>query len=718
MAGAVADDVGATPSGVTVRSGEAGTTGDGVAARGSHGGPPALEYRPALDGLRAVAVLAVMAEHGDLRLPGASAPFLPGGFLGVDVFLVISGFLITSLLLVEHRRTGSVDLRAFWLRRARRLLPAVVMMVAGTATLIAVAGLEVDTISARGDALAALGYVANWRFVLTEQSYFASFGLPSPFRHLWSLSLEEQWYLVFPPLLVGARVLARRRPGLLLAGLLTVAAASAAWMAAGYTPGRDPSRLYYGTDTRAHTLLVGAALAVVMVHFPGVVRRGRRVVPVLAVGGVAVLAHLFHTVDGRGPTLYRGGFLLVALVSAAVVAGVALPGVDGPVRRLLARRGPVAVGRISYGLYLWHWPLFVWLTPRHVGLDGALLNVARFGASFAVAVSSYVLVEQPIRRHGLSGLCARARRVGLPNLRPRAVTGVVAVVAVAVVLVATSGPRPEAALSAARAPDGSRSGPPVTTVVVGPDHPLPAVPDDRDLRVLLGGDSVAWSLGYSLIQDDRVPDGMHLGLVAQLGCTVTPGIAVVNEVEQDNRLCPDWRDRLRTMAFDLQPDLVVALWGAWEVFDHRDGGRVLRFGTPDFAAAYQRALADSIDATIAVAPDTRFAFLTVPCMEDLETRLGSPDSPRNDPDNLRWINDLTAAVVDAYGPRAMVVDLGPLVCRDGRAVGEVDGVTTRDDGVHFTGEFAPEVWRLVREKTADWLAEPAISGEGWSPPPA
>jgi hypothetical protein len=209
---------------------------------------------------------------------------------------------------------------------------------------------------------------------------------------------------------------------------------------------------------------------------------------------------------------------------------------------------------------------------------------------------------------------------------------------------------------------------------------------------------------------------MRLGLVAHLGCTVTPGVAVVNGVEENSMMCPDWRDRWRTVAFGLQPDLVVVLWGAWEVFDHRDGGRLLRFGTPEFAAAYQRSLAESIDATIAVAPDTRFAFLTVPCMEDLETRLGSPDSPRNDPDKLRWVNDLTAAVAAGYGPRATVVDLGPLVCRGGRAVGEVDGVTTRDDGVHFTGEFAPEVWRLVREQTGDWLAAPAISGEGWTPP--
>ena len=223
---------------------------------------PKLGYRPALDGLRAVAVLAVMVEHSGVRRPGGTGLLLPGGFLGVDVFFVISGFLITSLLLIEHDGTGRVDLRRFWLRRARRLLPAACVTIAATCVAAAVVGLAIDGEALRGDALAALAYVANWRFIVTDQSYFAAFGVPSPFRHLWSLSLEEQWYLVFPPLLVGLLALVRRRTGALLVVLATAAAASAVWMAVCHTPGQDPSRAYYGTDTRAQTLLVGALLAV------------------------------------------------------------------------------------------------------------------------------------------------------------------------------------------------------------------------------------------------------------------------------------------------------------------------------------------------------------------------------------------------------------------------------------------------------------------------
>ena len=460
--------------------------------------PPGLRYRPALDGLRAVAVLAVMAEHGGLTVPGSDRPLVPGGFLGVDVFLVVSGFLITSLLLLERQRTGRIDLRAFWVRRARRLLPAVGLMVPVTCLLVALAGLPVDGATLRGDALAALAYVANWRFVVSDQSYFASFGLPSPFRHLWSLSLEEQWYLVFPPAMVALLAVLRRRTGALLAVLLGAAAASAVWMAVLSNPGQDPSRAYYGTDTRAQTLLVGAALAVVMVGLPAFTRQFARVLPALGTAGLVALGVLFATVPGERASLYHGGFLVVALAAAAVVAGVALPGATGPARWLLARRPLVAIGSISYGLYLWHWPLYVWLTPDRVGLDGPALAAVRVGASFAAAGVSYVAIEQPIRRHGLRGAARRLRHAGLPDVRPVGLATALATTVVAVVVVTTGRAGAPAAVPLADAPSTTVpvTSEPVTTTVLPPGRPLPAVPADRPLRVMVGGDSVGWSLVY------------------------------------------------------------------------------------------------------------------------------------------------------------------------------------------------------------------------------
>lgn len=549
--------------------------------------------------------------------------------------------------------------------------------------------------------------MANWRFVVTDQSYFASFGLPSPFRHLWSLSVEEQWYLVFPPALVALCALARRRPVVLLGALTAGALASAAWAAALHTPRRDPSRIYYGTDTRAQALLVGAALAVVMVHFPGVTRRLARLTPVLAVAGLAGLAALFRTVEGHGPALYRGGFLAVALVAAAAVAGVALPGAWGPGRWLLGRRGPVLIGRLSYGLYLWHWPVYVWLTPDRAGLSGTALLGLRVVVTFAAATASYVLVEQPVRRDGWGGLRGRLQRVGLPTVRPAAMTAVAAATLVTVVVVSTPGGRAHEV--SAGAPWMQPGPQPVTTTIVGPRHPLPPVPADRDLRVMVGGDSVAWSLVYHQVEDDDLPDGVRLRLVADLGCTLVPGVAVVNGVERPSRWCGDWRSAWQSVALAFEADVVVVSWGAWEVYDHLDRDRLLAAGTPPFAEAYRQALADSVDATIAVAPDVRFAFLTTPCMDERAPWLGGEDSPRNDRANLRWVNDLTAEVAARYGDRVMVVDLEPLVCPGGVTRDEVDGVVLREDGVHFGGESAPIAWRYVEEQIRPWLAEPAVA---------
>ncbi len=228
--------------------------------------PPAEERRrtlahvPALDGLRAVAVVGVMLFHGGVS-------WMPGGFLGVDVFFVLSGYLITTLLLRERVLSGRVDLRAFWNRRLRRLLPALLVLLAGVSVAAPFLGDPAQRAQLRGDGLASLLYVANWRFILTEQSYFA--GTPSPLRHLWSLSVEEQWYVVFP--LVAALALGhlRKRRLQVFTGALAVAAlASAGWMAHLASGPGDPSRAYYGTDTRAHSLLVGAVLACVAVLVP------------------------------------------------------------------------------------------------------------------------------------------------------------------------------------------------------------------------------------------------------------------------------------------------------------------------------------------------------------------------------------------------------------------------------------------------------------------
>ncbi|HMJ74667.1 MAG TPA: acyltransferase, partial [Iamia sp.] len=481
-----------------------------------------MPYVPALDGLRAVAVVGVMLFHGGVA-------WMPGGFLGVDVFFVLSGYLITTLLLRERVGTHTIDLRQFWVRRLRRLLPALLVLIGAVGIAAPFLVDPGQRASLRGDGLAALGYVANWRFIVTEQSYFA--GVPSPLRHLWSLAVEEQWYVLFP--IVVALVLRRpRRIRLFVAGLAAAAVASTVWMAVVASGEHDPSRAYYGTDTRAHTLLVGALLAAAAAQWP--LHRARRLLTVLgAVGAVAVVAaYLFvHESDAW---MYRGGFLGLAVATAAVVAAIALPRGELAPTRALAIRPLVAIGRVSYGLYLWHWPVDVALTPDRIGLDGSgwwvepALLALRTAVTVVFTLASYWLVEQPVRRHGLDGLRLRFPRP--IRSRPATVLGCSALVVWLLVA------------GTARVPDGASTGGTPQAVIDAPvgvpeldgtiataepeshGSDLAPVPEDRPVKVMVTGDSVAFTLTYDAA---GVPPDVEMSGRAIIGCGVVEGLAIV-----------------------------------------------------------------------------------------------------------------------------------------------------------------------------------------------
>src|SRR6476469_2449943 len=266
-----------------------------------------LAHQPALDGIRAFAVIAVILFH-------AGNTFAPGGFIGVDMFLVLSGFLITTLLLRELASTGRVAVKEFWMRRARRLLPALILVLVAVACFGAFVATDDEALGLRGDLLGSLFYVQNWRFVVSGASYFTQFGSPSPLRHMWSLAIEEQWYLVWPLMLFGIMALTRRNLRAVVAIILGLAAGSALLMAALYHQGGDSSRAYYGTDTRAQALLVGAALAVLftMRSVPRSRVAGAALQVCGLVGGIFLTWVVVEQTE-RWTTLYRGGFSLVAL---------------------------------------------------------------------------------------------------------------------------------------------------------------------------------------------------------------------------------------------------------------------------------------------------------------------------------------------------------------------------------------------------------------------
>ncbi len=369
-----------------------------------------LRYVPAIDGLRALAVSAVFAYHAGLG-------WAQGGFLGVDVFFVISGYLITALLLTDYRRTNRVRLLRFWKRRARRLLPALLLLLVGVA--VAVPLLAPDQgYRLRADVLAALGYVSNWRLIFEHQSYFQSLGRPPLLQHLWSLAVEEQFYLLWP--LVLAVLLKWRDPRRLVGPILGLAALSAGLMAVLHDPTGDPSRVYYGTDTRVAGILVGAALACLPLRWEA---KGRLSLPRrvgLEATGVAVLWGLWlclSRVDQFDPLLYRGGF-----VGVAVLAGLAIVVASNPrswVAKGLGSRPLVWLGRRSYAVYLWFWPVFMLTRPHSdVPLTGTPLLGLRMAITLALAAASYRWVEKPIRDGALgrawadlrSGVARRSRR--------------------------------------------------------------------------------------------------------------------------------------------------------------------------------------------------------------------------------------------------------------------------------------------------------------------
>ena len=375
-----------------------------------------MPYSPGLDGLRALAVIAVLFYHAELA-------WIPGGFLGVEVFFVISGYLISALLLAEWRQRGRIDLKGFWMRRARRLLPALyVLLVVSLA--FAVVFLPGEVARLRGDVLAAFGYVTNWYLIFGHVSYFEAVGRPSLLQHLWSLAVEEQFYLLWPPVLalvlaIGAsRLRSRRALTVALAG----AVASAVAMALLYTPGVDPSRIYYGTDTRSTGLLCGAALAFLWspgekyppseARHHGLPNRGRfrrrwgwtapLLLDVLGFAALGALVWFFVHLGEFRPLLYEGGFALVALSTTALIMAVVHPYSFIGARLFLGSAPLRWIGVRSYGIYLWHWPVFMVTRPDlDVPFDGLPLLALRLSVTVLLADLSYRYVERPIRRGAL-----------------------------------------------------------------------------------------------------------------------------------------------------------------------------------------------------------------------------------------------------------------------------------------------------------------------------
>ena len=353
------------------------------------------DYLPGLEGLRAFAVLAVILFH--LDIPG----LFSSGFLGVDIFFTVSGFLITGQLIRQYQTTGSIDIGVFYLKRARRLLPAVLVLL--MACVLITEWWARDAVSrTRADLLPALFYFSNWWQIFSEQSYFEMSGRPALLQHLWSLAIEEQFYIVWPLLLLLVlRYLGQRSLFFIAAALALL---SSGWMIYlsvrhGYPQAQDPSRIYLGTDTHAMGLFMGAALAAVWNPLSSGSSATKIPATISDFLGLICLSALLWTmlfVTEYDIALYQGGFFWIALLSTGLLFAAAHK--DGALRRWLSIRPLVWVGQRSYGLYLWHWPVFALLRPEFEISDNPWVQSAiRLSLTVVLTELSYRLIENPIR---------------------------------------------------------------------------------------------------------------------------------------------------------------------------------------------------------------------------------------------------------------------------------------------------------------------------------
>jgi peptidoglycan/LPS O-acetylase OafA/YrhL len=432
---------------------------------------PTLVYQPGLDGLRGLAVAGVLLFHGGFS-------WAIGGYLGVSTFFTLSGFLITSLLLREREATGGISLKAFWGRRFRRLMPASLVALGGIVLYGLLVADQAQLNDLRGDVLAALAYVANWRFIFQDQSYADLFTSPSPVQHFWSLAIEEQFYFAFPVLAAGVLAVANGGRRVFMAVLGIGALASTLAMVLLHEPGLETTRVYYGTGTRAVELLAGALLATVTAGYPLRLRSlGRRVVTVLGGMTLFVVLWWWGTVDQSAAWLYEGGLTVYALCSVVLIVVATSP---GPIRRLLSVEPLRQLGRISYGVYLFHWPIFLWLSPERTGLPLGPLFVLRMAVTLSAALLSFRLIEQPVRR---GRLVTDWRRWVAP---PIAIAGVAAAA-----LIITSVVPDRGGVAAALDDPTEAQDPAAVAAVAGPEtNGTGGGATTRVERALLVGDSV------------------------------------------------------------------------------------------------------------------------------------------------------------------------------------------------------------------------------------
>ena len=726
------------------------------------GARPTMGHIRGLDGIRALSVLAIIAFHTGLKA-------VPGGFYGVDAFFVLSGFLITSLLVREWSGSGTIRLRRFWAARARRLLPALFLLIAVIGIVLAFVPTVLATPNIIGDTLSTMFYVSNWYSIHRGVTYFSLSAQPSPLLHTWSLAIEEQFYLVWPLVVLGVlkfgtarrprrrarqadpRAVAvlgagqlllvgpspvhddrawtrRRRLHVLLAVACLGSLASAVLMAF-LAPNGYTTRAYYGTDTRAQALLVGAAIAIGLTLWKdGSGRRWfTRLASVLALAGVAGTAALWATTSESSTFAFNGGFMVASLAAGAVVLGCAVAPRSLVVRLLELPPFP-QWGRISYGVYLWYWPVLLVMSGQRLHWGVYPLFLARVGVTVAIAALSYDLVEMPVRRGAL-----RHWRSWVAAPFGAAVAVSAVFISTLVPVGAAELPGVQLAVSAPTAGTTTVSTPTAGTPTavssdLSPTLPaLPAATSTKPVKVLLVGDSIAGTLGVGLAQEaqqynvqiaNEGTPGCSLSMQTQIKVlfyTVAPD-APCDVGNNPDSLLDTWR----TWVDAYNPDVVVYL-ARGETFDQEVGGRWQHIGQSGFdsylAARYRQAVA------VLGSEGASVVLMTAPHYDSGTSPAGTPwpeDAPaRVTADNAIIRQVATATPAGTDGSRVYVFDLNAVVSPDHAFSPTVDQINVRcSDGVHITRSGGIYVGQLLAPELAalGQAHANASPGGGWPGP--
>jgi peptidoglycan/LPS O-acetylase OafA/YrhL len=643
--------------------------------------PRRLPHFPGLDGLRGLAVVAVLLFH-------AGFSWAEGGYLGVSTFFTLSGFLITSLLLAERTVTHTVSVGTFWGRRLRRLMPASIAALALAVLMAHFAGTASQQRSLGGDVVAALADVANWRFIFTHQSYADLFAAPSPVLHFWSLAIEEQFYLVFPLIvftLMAVLHWSRRRFGQVL--VVMMAASLGATLFLGYSH----DRIYYGTETRAFELLIGALLAVGIYSRRVTTRLARPGLQrtVTAVAGAAALAIcvvLWMRTPQTANWLYEGGLPVYSLLSVCVIAATLLP--YGPVAGILSTSPLRRIGRLSYGIYVYHWPIFLWIDQLHTGLGIWPLFLIKASITWLLAVLSFRHLERPIRRGELPfGLQRRSwsGRVAIGWCVPVAFL----VVGMGALMVTSAAPAPAFDFVAAQHTlDHLGAGKPRTRSATSANFVLPvakvgAFGDSTALVVGSGINQVAASTGGVEEVTGGAWVGCGLGIGGYYRSTVDP-----TYTGPTRPACDAWPTTYARVVSQNHPDLALVLDAPWDVMDRKLPGssQWVSFGNPGYDKWFLGEMERVVD--VLSSKGATVVWLTTPQVANIPARTNR-------------LNQLIEKLPTLRPGKVVVLDFAKYLTSTHR------DAQLRPDGIHLsatassqvaTNYFIPQlvkIWRTV-----------------------